>query len=534
MRPYLQVGGKNESVCCGFCDKKIALEFRVSCCDPVCQPQNIKEGEFCLPLQLCGDCFSAGVNVYPHVNTHSYTIPDYLGVPLFTKDWTINEELLLLEGIDKFGFGNWKTIADYISFKTAKQVEEHYNELYLGLHGYCLPQKTIKEDKVVNTFELLTNSLSNQIDDMKINEDENGQNALGLHLIPVTKSFNRGDVVQRDIGKETGKGRERQDVIRERLAQLPGSDLPGFVPLREDFDVEYDNDAELPLADMEFNPEDHPTERELKLQIIRIYNSKLEERNRRKRFVIDRGLIDIKNQLQIERRRPKEDRDLVAKLRLYARFQSKEDHETLIEGMLKARQLAIRIDLYKTYREMGIRTLEQARQYELDRKRQEKELKARSHRDASSYLFETGRTSFPSSDGLSLSRRGTGLSSSTLHINQTTDSLLVIPSTTTNDNVREEGNPTKRGRKAKVDNNNSSEADPNTQTDQNNNNNNDTNLNSNQPRKSSRMNPTSEEPAVALTRAIRSKSSVTTESILSVVGAKTNDKVMLSNILQSS
>ena len=36
---------------------------------------------------------------------------------------------------------------------------------------------------------------------------------------------------------------------------------------REDFDFEYENDAELLLADMEFGPDDHPSERELKLQV---------------------------------------------------------------------------------------------------------------------------------------------------------------------------------------------------------------------------------------------------------------------------
>jgi hypothetical protein len=36
---------------------------------------------------------------------------------------------------------------------------------------------------------------------------------------------------------------------------------------REDFDFEYENDAELLLADMEFSPDDHPSERELKLQV---------------------------------------------------------------------------------------------------------------------------------------------------------------------------------------------------------------------------------------------------------------------------
>ena len=67
--------------------------------------------------------------------------------------------------------------------------------------------------------------------------------------------------------------------------------VSGYMPLRGDFDVEHDNDAELILADMEFSPEDHESERELKLKIIEIYNSKLDERERRKKFVLERGLL---------------------------------------------------------------------------------------------------------------------------------------------------------------------------------------------------------------------------------------------------
>jgi transcriptional adapter 2-alpha len=69
-------------------------------------------------------------------------------------------------------------------------------------------------------------------------------------------------------------------------------------------------------------PEDHPSERALKLEVIQIYNKKLDERNKRKRFAIDRGLVDFKKQQQQERKRTKEERDLVARLRIFARFQT--------------------------------------------------------------------------------------------------------------------------------------------------------------------------------------------------------------------
>jgi transcriptional adapter 2-alpha len=66
------------------------------------------------------------------------------------------------------------------------------------------------------------------------------------------------------------------------------------MPKRGDFDVEYDNDAELLLAEMEFNEDDKDSELEMKYKLLELYNYRLEERIKRKRFVIERGLLDLK------------------------------------------------------------------------------------------------------------------------------------------------------------------------------------------------------------------------------------------------
>ena len=96
---------------------------------------------------------------------------------------------------------------------------------------------------------------------------------------------------------------------------------------------------------------------ELKLKIIEIYNSKLDERERRKKFVLERDLLDYKKHQAIERRRPKDERELVASLRPFARFNSAEQHEQLVNGLLTAMRLRKRIRQLQHYRRMGIRTL---------------------------------------------------------------------------------------------------------------------------------------------------------------------------------
>lgn len=93
----------------------------------------------------------------------------------------------------------------------------------------------------------------------------------------------------------------------------------------------------------------------------------------------------------MDRKRTKEERELVGKMRVFARFQTPAEHEALVDGILKARRLRQQIELYKHYRQMGIKTLDQARIYEMDRKVKDRDLKAKKHRESAGYLFENGR-----------------------------------------------------------------------------------------------------------------------------------------------
>lgn len=228
-----------------------------------------------------------------HLNTHRYRVVDCLDVPVFVNEWTANEELLLLEGILKSGVGNWKTIAEYINTnKTTSQVESHYWELYMGRFGYCLPELTMVRGEQVPTETLL-----------RKDEEKGLAQAKDMMMTSLLKGHVLGEEVVRDKGKESsskektgGRDKQQEAQIRERIAQMPGAELPGYMPLRGDFDYEYENDAEALLADMEFEDDDHPSERELKLQVIRIYNQKLDTRDSRKKFVIERGIVDFKQQ----------------------------------------------------------------------------------------------------------------------------------------------------------------------------------------------------------------------------------------------
>jgi transcriptional adapter 2-alpha len=169
--------------------------------------------------------------------------------------------------------------------KTTKQVEDHYWLNFMGSHGYCLPPQFLDENKnIVAVADLFPES----------NEDDLSSN--DLYRIPVIEGYSRGDPVIRDMGVPNSTKAKDRNEINAKIAQMHGSEIPGYMPLRQDFECEFDNDAEAPLADMEFSPEDHPSEIALKLDVVRIYNQKVEERAKRRNFVIERDLIDVKGQ----------------------------------------------------------------------------------------------------------------------------------------------------------------------------------------------------------------------------------------------
>mmetsp|Transcript_1852 Transcript_1852/g.3338 ORF Transcript_1852/g.3338 Transcript_1852/m.3338 type:complete len:870 (-) Transcript_1852:931-3540(-) len=157
----------------------------------------------------------------------------------------------------------------------------------------------------------------------------------------------------------------------EDVSAMQGSSLAGYMPRRGDFDIEWDNDAEKYLQDMEFSQYDTTEDRELKIKVIKIYNAHLDERERRKQFLIDRGLLDYRKKYQEDNKLPSDERDLKNRMRLVARFQTPKEHDALIQDLLQAKRLRKEIARLQMYRRMGFVSIVDAEKFELDRNRRE-------------------------------------------------------------------------------------------------------------------------------------------------------------------
>ena len=155
----------------------------------------------------------------------------------------------------------------------------------------------------------------------------------------------------------------------EDMKQLPGAELAGFMPRRGDFDIEWDNDAEKTIAEMEFSPDDTKADRELKLDVLRIFNTKLGEREKRRQFIIDHGLLNYRENQEKLWAMPPDERHLVQRMRLFARFQTRDEHEAFANKVLEAKRLRKEIAKLQMYRRMGITSLADIEKYEMDKVR---------------------------------------------------------------------------------------------------------------------------------------------------------------------
>jgi len=225
--------------------------------------------------------------------------------------WGADEELLLLEGIEIYGLGNWGDVSDHVGTKLPPSCKDHYFKTYINVPTAPLPDLT----QVLTSNESL------------LERNRQGRGAMTKQQDP--SSLEEDDEV-------TAKKQAHTKVS----SSYSVPELAGYMTNRGDFETEYENEAESVCCDVAFNEDDTQVERELKLRILEIYNQKLDERIRRKNFIVERGLLDYKKN---DKKRSKEDKELWDRTRVFSRLLTKEEYEEFVNGMIVERKLRQRI-----------------------------------------------------------------------------------------------------------------------------------------------------------------------------------------------
>jgi transcriptional adapter 2-alpha len=102
---------------------------------------------------------------------------------------------------------------------------------------------------------------------------------------------------------------------------------------------------------------------------LRIFNTKLDEREKRRQFIIDHGLLNYRENQEKLWAMPPDERHLVQRMRLFARFQTRDEHEAFVNKILEAKRLRKEIAKLQMYRRMGITSLADIEKYEMDKVR---------------------------------------------------------------------------------------------------------------------------------------------------------------------
>ncbi|ORX64646.1 hypothetical protein BCR32DRAFT_262051 [Anaeromyces robustus] len=168
------------------------------------------------------------------------------------------------------------------------------------------------------------------------------------------------------------------------LQSLPANhEIAGYMPGRKEFETEYENDAEQTVKDMVFDEfTDTPEEYDLKIAVLDIYNSRLDKRMEKKNFIFDRNFLDFKRIQAVERKRPKDDKELLSKMRVFAKLQSPTDFNNFVEGLKNEIKLKQKIKELQHYRQNGISSLSEVAAFE-------------SHKSQKTYLIASPRISTP-------------------------------------------------------------------------------------------------------------------------------------------
>ncbi|RDX68633.1 Transcriptional adapter ADA2b, partial [Mucuna pruriens] len=118
--------GKKALYHCNYCNKDITGKIHIKCA-------------MCPDFDLCIECFSVGAEVTPHKCNHPYRVMDNLSFPLICPDWNADDEILLLEGIEMYGLGNWAEVAEHVGTKNKESCIEHYKNVYLNSPFFPVP-----------------------------------------------------------------------------------------------------------------------------------------------------------------------------------------------------------------------------------------------------------------------------------------------------------------------------------------------------------------------------------------------------------
>jgi len=293
------------------------------------------------PIDLCLECFSSRAELGQHKAYHGYRLLDNGDFSPLGNDWTAKELVQLLDGLEQFGHGNWNDVSRYVETKGPTDCRDAVNNMFVN---GPIGSSTYKESERGNATD---------------------------HTSPPATTT-------------TTSTSSPSNLSLHELIVL------GFMPARDDFEVECENEAEILVSGIQaasggnrVESDDEELETGLKLAQVDMYKNKLKERERRKQVAKDFGLVETffkENPLnpttgKISAPKPKKKdpkSEVFEKLKVVSSFQGVEEYKKMVASVSKEKDIKSRIKELLRYRKNGISTLSEAESYESQRLKRNK------------------------------------------------------------------------------------------------------------------------------------------------------------------
>ena len=351
---------------CYVCNKSIINQIKI-----ILDPNYSKDKNFQKGLNfnaLCVRCFvlktkfnskekanyiinEMTLNAYKFTN---YKILNKLSENLFTVDWTLGDEIKLLGAIERLGLNNWEEISKILG-KGKFECESHYYTFYYKSKNDFLPDDKITN---ININNYSPNKNKNNILNQNKNEENKYLNKIqeNLGYIP----FSDNNKQNRSLSKNNIK---KDDLDKNKPSNQNIYDILGYWEKRNDYDIEFKNEAEIQMSEIEFREKENPENVEINYKNLKNYNNILDEREERKNFVIEKNLFDVRKQINFSKRLSKHDREIFQILKYNMKYLTKEQFLFIFENNILEKNIKTRLNQLIYYKNLGCNTYDEIQKY---------------------------------------------------------------------------------------------------------------------------------------------------------------------------
>ena len=366
---------------CYVCNKSLVNQIKI-----ILDPNYSKNKNFQKGLNfnaLCVKCFVFKTKFNPKemanyvinemtLNTYKFTnyfILNKFSDNLFTKDWTLGQEIKLLGAIERLGLNNWEEISKILG-KGKFECESHYYTFYYKSKNDFLPD----DNKIINLNNnkcskniLLSNKKQETLYIDKIKQN--------IGYIP----FSENNKSNRSLSKTTIKKDEHD---KNKPVNQNMYDTLGYWEKRKDYDIEFKNEAEIQMSEIEFNENDSNDKLNINYTSLKNYNNILDERDERKKFVIEKNLFDVRKQISFDKKLSKHDHEIFQTIKYNMKYLTKEQFLFVFESNILEKNIKTRLNQLLFYKNLGCNTYDDIQKYineikkENIKNKEEKEIKS--------------------------------------------------------------------------------------------------------------------------------------------------------------